>query len=370
MLTVVVFIIILSILVMLHELGHFLMAKRAGIGVEEFGFGLPPRAWGKKIGGTIYSINWLPFGGFVRLVGEDPTDKRKNDKNSYFVKSLRERSLVVVAGVFMNFILAVLIFYFVIILLGFKVSLPLLIDHNFSFVNQSKQVLVANVNEDSAADKAGIRESDSIISVNGQNVATIEELQKIIRENENRSVSLVLENPINNKTREVAVTPVYNETLQAPAIGVGLGELVVLNYETVPQRIFSGFAHSYNTVVYSGKIFAELIGYSVREKDITPVKEGVSGPVGIAQITGQAIALGPISVLQLVGLLSLNLAVINVLPIPALDGGRFFFILIEAVTRRRVHASFEKWVHTVGFAVLLALIVLVTFNDIVKLLQR
>lgn len=370
MITVIIFLLILSVLVMLHELGHFLMAKRAKIGVEEFGFGLPPRLWGKKIKGTIYSINWLPFGGFVRLVGEDPTDKKRNDKDSYYIKSLGERVLVVVAGVFMNFVLSVVIFYVVIILLGFKVSLPLVIDHDFKFVKQSKQVLVADVNSNSSAEKAGIHSGDSILSASGQQVSSIEDLQKIIRANDNREVPLVLENPTNNKTRMVSVTPVYNEELKVPVIGVGLGELVVLNYETLPQKVFSGFAHSYNTVVYSGKIFGQLISYSVKQKDITPVKEGVSGPVGIAEITGQAIALGPISVLQLMGLLSLNLAVINVLPIPALDGGRFFFLIIEAITRKKIYPNVEKWVHTVGFAVLLALIALVTFNDIVKLIQR
>src|SRR3989344_884285 len=120
---IIVFIIILSILVLIHEFGHFFMAKRSGIGVEEFGFGLPPRAWGKKIGETIYSINWLPFGGFVKLVGEDSTDKRREDKNSFYVKPIGQRASVVVAGVFMNFLLAIAIFYIVVFALGYKVSL-------------------------------------------------------------------------------------------------------------------------------------------------------------------------------------------------------------------------------------------------------
>lgn len=358
----------LSVLVMLHELGHFVAAKRAGIGVEEFGFGLPPRLWGKKIGETIYSINWLPFGGFVKLVGEDPTDKRKNDKNSYFIKPLTQRISVVIAGVFMNLILAVLIFYVVMFFLGFKISVPLLVDHKFVLVDQTKQVLIADVAPGSVADKAGIKSGESVFSADGQKISGIEELQSVIRANGDKQVSLVVENPVNNKQRTVTVTPTYSEEIKAPAVGIALGELAVLNYRTPLQKIFSGFTHSYNTIVYSGKIFGQLISYAVRSHDITVVKEGVSGPVGIAQITGQAISLGPLSVLQLMALLSLNLAVINVLPIPALDGGRFFFLIIEAITRRRVYPNFEKWAHAIGFAVLLALIVLVTFNDILKLL--
>lgn len=369
MLAIIIFILILSILVLLHEFGHFLMAKRAGIGVEEFGFGLPPRAWGKKIKDTIYSLNWLPFGGFVRLVGEDPTDVRRDAKDSFYTKTLSDRTLVVVAGVGANFILAVIVFYVVIFALGFKVSLPLFFEHNFKFVNQTKQVLVADVAAGSPADAAGLKPGDSILKVDGEEIAQIEGLQKIVRANGGRELVLTLENPVNNKTRQVLVAPQYSEELNAPALGVGLGELAVLKYQTIFQKAFSGFIHSYNTLDYSVKVFANLIGFALRQRDITPVSEGVSGPVGIFQITSQAVALGPISVLQLAGLLSLNLAAINILPIPALDGGRFAFIVIEAITRKRVNATIEKWTHSVGFAILLGLILLVTYNDILKLIR-
>lgn len=369
MLAILIFIIILSVLVVLHEFGHFLMAKRAGIGVEEFGIGLPPRAWGRKIGETIYSVNWLPFGGFVKLIGEDPTDARRQSANSYFIKPLLARMKVVLAGVVFNLMLAVVIFYVVVNAVGFKVSLPLLVEHKFKFVNQAKQVLVVDVVQGGAAAGAGIQSGDSIIGAGDVVIGSIEDLQKVVRASQDKELKLTVENPLNNKTRLVTVIPQYNPELANPAIGVSLGELVVLNYQTLPQRLLSGFIHSYNTLEYSGRIFGQLIGFAIRERDITPVSEGVSGPVGIAQITSAAVALGPISVLQLVGLLSLNLAAVNVLPIPALDGGRFFFLIIEAVTRRRVYPHVEKWAHSVGFALLLALIMLITYNDIIKLLR-
>src|SRR3990167_9330766 len=200
---ILVFIVILSVLVILHELGHFLMAKRAGIGVEEFGIGLPPRIWGKKIGETIYSVNWLPFGGFVRLVGEDPEDKKKDQKNSFYIKSIGQRMLVVVAGVVANFALAVVIFYIVVAALGYKVSLPLFVEHNFKFVNQTKQVLIADVSADSPAASDGIQVGDSIVSAGAQEIPSIEKLQEVIRSSENKQIPLVLENPVNNQTREV-----------------------------------------------------------------------------------------------------------------------------------------------------------------------
>ncbi|OGE05676.1 hypothetical protein A3F45_00325 [Candidatus Curtissbacteria bacterium RIFCSPHIGHO2_12_FULL_41_17] len=247
--------------------------------------------------------------------------------------------------------------------------MPLLIEHKFKFVNETRQVFVVDVSVNSAADKAGIKNGDSIIKVDGGNISSISELQSIIRSSEGKVLILTLENPVNNKTREVAATPAFSQQLKVPALGVGLGELVVLNYQTLSQKVFSGFIHSYNTIDYSIKVFGQLIGFAVRERDITPVSEGVSGPVGIAQITSQAVSLGAVSTLQLMGLLSLNLAILNILPIPALDGGRFFFIIVEAITRRRVYPKVEKWAHSVGFALLLALIVLITYNDILKLFR-
>lgn len=369
MLAVIVFIIILSVLVMIHEFGHFFMARRGGIEVEEFGFGLPPRLWGKKIGKTIYSINWLPFGGFVRLKGEDPTDKKKNDKDSFWVKSIPVRTSVILAGVFMNFILAVVIFYVVVIALGFKVNIPLLIDHDFKFINETRQVWITDVGEGTPAANAGLAMGDSIRSVDGVAIDSMDKLTEIVRASDGKELTLTLENSVNNQMREVKATPRFNESLGAPALGVGLGELASLNYDTPVQKIFSGFTHSYNTMDYSMRVMGELIGYSIREKDISAVSEGVAGPVGIASATGQALALGPISVLQLAGLLSLNLAFLNVLPIPALDGGRFFFLVVEVITRKRTHPTLEKWVHTVGFVVLIGLIMLITFNDIAKLVR-
>lgn len=355
---------------MIHELGHFIMAKRAGIGVEEFGFGLPPRIWGKKVKGTIYSVNWLPFGGFVRLVGEDPTDKKSFAPNSFQVKSLWQRTKVVLAGVFMNFVVAVVVYYFVVAALGFKVNLPLLIPHNFAFVNQTQQVLVSDVSAGGAAAGAGIKPGDSIIVANGQTVTSIESLQHIIRSNGNQKVTLTLENAVNNQERQVVVVPKYSNAIKAPAIGVSLGELVSLNYQTIPQKLFSGFIQSYNAITYSFAVLGALVSHAITTHDITPVSEGVSGPVGIASITSAAVAAGPISVLQLVALLSLNLAVMNVLPIPALDGGRFFFIVWEAITRRKPKPVVEKWVHSVGFVVLIGLIAVITYNDILKLVKH
>jgi len=366
---ILLFVAILFVVVMIHELGHFLMAKRSGIGVEEFGFGLPPRIWGKKIGETIYSINWLPFGGFVRLVGEDDTSAKNRRSDSFQVKSVGARILVVVAGVFANFMLAVVLFYIVLAVLGFKTGFPTLVEHKFILTDVTNQVFIAGVNPNSAAAKAEIKPGDSVIFANGEEISSTKRLQEVIRGSDGKNVSLTLENTVNNQKREVQVTPVYNEELKAPALGIELGELTVLNYKTPVQKALSGFSHSYNTLTYTGKIFGRLIGSAFAEKTIAPVSEGVSGPVGIFTLVRDISAFGVIPILQLVALLSLNLAVINILPIPAVDGGRLAFIIFEGITRRRVSPVVEKWIHTVGFAVLIGLILLVTYNDILKLLR-
>ncbi|MDO8486903.1 MAG: M50 family metallopeptidase [Candidatus Curtissbacteria bacterium] len=368
MLAIIIFILILSFLVLIHEFGHFVMAKRGGIGVEEFGFGLPPRIWGKKHKGTLYSVNWLPFGGFVRLVGEDSLDKKKDAKNSFQVKSLGRRMVVVLAGVFINFVVAVIIFYVVLFTLGFKVTLPVVTDYKFRFVNQSTQVVVVPLDGWPAAG-AGIKAGDTITAANDTAIKSAQDLQNVIRKNATKPIVFTLTDFTSNQRRQVTVTPKYDEKLKAPAIGVGIDEFVELNYQTLPQKLFAGFAHSYNLTDYSFRYLGKVIGYSVAHRDFSGVSQNVSGPVGIAQITAQAVAFGPISVLQVVGLLSLNLAVMNALPIPALDGGRFFFLVIEAILRRKPHPAIEKWTHTIGFAVLIGLIVLITYNDILKIIK-
>lgn len=366
---ILLFVAILFLVVMIHELGHFLMAKRNKIRVEEFGFGLPPRAWGKKIGETIYSVNWLPFGGFVKLVGEDDTSEKSQRADSFQAKSVGARITVVVAGVFANFMLAVVLFYAVLIALGFKTSFPTFAEHKFIMADVTDQVFVAGVNSEGPAEKAGIKAGDSVLSVDGKEITSTKSLQEVIRGSDGKTLTISLENTVNNGKRDVTATPAFNKDLNAPALGIELGELTVLNYRSPVQKALSGFSHSYNTLSYTIKIFGKLIASAFAEKTIEPVSSGVSGPVGIFTLVRDVSAFGVIPILQLVALLSLNLAVINILPIPAVDGGRLAFIVFEGITRRRVSPAVEKWIHTIGFAVLIGLILLVTYNDILKLLK-
>lgn len=372
---ILVFIVTLLVLVLIHEFGHYFAAKRFNIKVLEFGFGIPPRAWGKKIGETIWSLNWLPFGGFVRLLGEDESDKEiLDDKRSFARAAIWKRIMVVVAGVMMNLLLAWVLFYIVLGAQGWKTKLPLLTDYQFTGVNQTSEtsIIVGNIAAGSPAKEAGLQDGDRVLAINGVPLADADKFVADIKANAGKEVTLMISDIQGNDPHQVKITPRENPPAGQGALGVSLGglESVTLSYDTPMQRLFAGLIHSLNIVGYSGKILGETIGLSLREKDVAPVSNAVAGPVGITSVVGQILSIkNPvIPYLDFVAALSLNLAIVNVLPFPGLDGGRLFFLVIEGITRKKTHAVVEKYVHTIGLVVLLSLIVLITISDIRKLI--
>lgn len=374
--TIIIFILTLLVLVVIHELGHFLVAKKFNIKVLEFGFGIPPRAWGKKIGETLLSINWLPFGGFVRLLGEDEVDKKiLENERSFAAQTVSKRIVVVVAGVFMNLALAWLLFYIFLGAQNFKTSFPLLLDHQFIGVNQKNEsiVLIRSVAKDSPAEKADLKPGYSIVSIDDQVVKDTEDLSSKIKERLGKEVAISIKDQSTGDQKQISLAPRENPPSGEGPIGVTLASLKVANveYGTPLAKVLAGPIHSWNLTAYSGKIFGNLLARSFEEKNIEPVSQTVSGPVGITSVVNTILTQTKNPVLEyldFIALLSLNLAVLNVLPFPALDGGRLLFLLIEAVTRKRVKAEVEKWIHTVGMVILLTLMLLVTFSDIRKLL--
>ncbi len=374
-LSIIIFIVTLLFLVLIHELGHFLMAKKFNIKVEEFGFGIPPKVWGKKVGETLVSINWLPLGGFVRLLGEDQVNKTiLENKRSFAAQTVGKRIAVVVAGVTMNLLFAWLLFYIVLGSNGFKAQFPQLLDHNFSGANQSVEniVLIRDVLENSPAEKGGIKQGDRVLAINGEVIKDDQFLINKTKELAGTEISLTLSDPDKKNERTIKVTPRKDPPEGEGAMGVALVplDIVTLSYDTPLQKIFSAPLHSWNIISYSGKILGSLISQSFQQRDLAPVSQSVAGPVGITNLANAVLTSSEaplIPYLDFVALLSLNLAVMNLLPIPALDGGRLFFLLIEAITRKRVHAEIERWIHTAGMALLLGLTLLITFSDIKKL---
>lgn len=373
-----VFLIILSLLVFIHELGHFLTAKKFGIKVEEFGMGLPPRAWGKKIGETIYSINWLPLGGFVKINGEDAIEKvDQNDQTNFMNKKPWQRSVVLIAGVTMNFILALIIFYIILGLNGFK-SYPLMLlnDHNFKFTDVIKiPAIVTYMEEDSPAKQSGMKYGDSITALEFEDqkvqIKSVDDLRDFVKDKEGKEVQVFAFNMETDQTNTYKVTPRYYDSIQQPALGVSLAEGVVLDYSRGAKPAFAGFAHSYNVMSYSFSIMKDLVSSSFQQKTIEPVSQGVSGPIGIFGAVDSVVQNAGkktlVTLLDLTALLSLSLAVMNLLPIPALDGGRLVFVLYEWVSKKRVSQKVEAWAHNIGYLLLIGLLILITFKDILKM---
>lgn len=382
-----VFLILLSVLVLIHELGHFFVARKLGIKVEEFGFGFPPKLWSIKRGETEYSINWLPIGGFVKLYGEDEagagrvsTGKQKevikDKERAFFSKTPWQRAAVVVAGVVMNTVLAIIIFYIFLVVSNFKVELPLLNSHEFFLVNQKtiSDVIVTAVSKNSPAEKAGIKPYVKIIEINGQRVPTTKEFTAIINKNKGKEVSVTWQDINTNKKSQASITPRISPPPHQGAIGVAFVpvDTVILSYDTSLQKTLSGIVHPINLMLYNFDVLGEFISVSIEKKTTEPLSQSVSGPVGIYSLVGKLVEIPDLKervlqILNLAGILSISLAFFNILPIPALDGGRLFFILIEALTGKKVNQRVESMIHTAGMVVLLGFLLFITISDVQKL---
>ncbi|OGH19408.1 MAG: hypothetical protein A3F31_03400 [Candidatus Levybacteria bacterium RIFCSPHIGHO2_12_FULL_38_12] len=407
MLTALLFLLILSVLVLIHELGHFLVAKKLGIKVEEFGFGFPPKAFSIKKGETEYSINWLPIGGFVKLYGEDEagagrlrlpvssskykvSGKKKKILNTqysipntdvrraFYARSAPQKLAVVVAGVIMNAVLAAVIFYVFLFISNFKTEIPLLGDYTFLGVIQTNktELVVSSVSKNSPAQKAGLAPLSKIKKINEIQVTDLKQFVAIVNKNKGKEITIVFEDIKTQKETREALVPRVNPPKGEGAMGIGFFGAItaVLDYKTPGQKLLSGIVHPINLMGYNFQILKRLIAVSLQRKTVAPVSEGVAGPVGIYSLVGTIVQIPDVKerilgVLNLAGVLSMSLAVFNILPIPALDGGRLFFIAIEGITGKKVNQRIEGFIHQIGMIVLLTLILLITFKDVSKLFR-
>ena len=348
---IVVFIIILAVLVLIHELGHFFAAKKNGILVEEFGFGFPPRLFGFKMGETLYSVNLLPIGGFVKLFGEE-YHEGESDKRAFVSKTPAQKAFVIIAGVLGNFLLAwVLISYL------FTQGVP----------TPTNKVIVEGVQKNSPAQIAQLKTGDVInkITVAGTEYQLKSTQDLTLYSKKFAGQSTIFSVTSNGKERNVTIVPRLS-----PPKGEGPLGVTITSYEekkyTWYKAPFYGLIHSF---AITQKIIVELGKTAFNFFTFQKTNVDVAGPIGIAQYTGTAIKFGKNAVLELMALLSLNLAVINILPFPALDGGRLMFILYEWLTKRRVNKNVERYVNMIGLGTLLALAALITINDVMKLIK-
>lgn len=383
-LTIIIFIAVLSVLVFAHELGHFVTARRLGVRADEFGFGFPPRAigfyknregkWRQVTGGrsyqslensknaknipapgsTIYSINWLPIGGFVKIKGEN--DNGDNEPDSFASKKIWQRTLILSAGVLMNVVLA-----WFLLSVGYMIGLPQSTADVGPRARVSEaRVAIIDVLPESPAEKAGVKAGDFVLSIDGNLVALEKDMQDLVAAKEGGEVSLLISR--NGEEETLNVQPELTEDGRA-IIGVGIMAAGTVSYPLIPAFIegaqTTGWLLKEIVLAFIGLFKNLFSGQSVGEE--------FAGPVGIANITGQAARLGFAYLLQFTALLSLNLAIINILPFPALDGGRILFLLIEKVKGKPVRRDIEAVAHNLGFILLIALIIFITYKDIIKL---
>ncbi|MBA7638634.1 hypothetical protein ES703_46290 [subsurface metagenome] len=341
-LTIVVGIVALSVLIIVHELGHFFAAKATGISVEEFGIGFPPRAYGRKWRGTIYSINWIPFGGFNKIAGEvDPTVPKGLASRGYGI-----RLLVLSGGIVMNLLLPFVL-----------LSVAYMVPHDIV----SGQVMVEEIAPNSPAEMAGIKAEDTLISVEGHEIKNGGDISRYIQLNLGKEISLSVEHA-DASTETVELTPRWRPPEGEGAIGILYRtENAVIVSESYPpwEAIPIGARSCIEALVlYKNGIAGIILGTI----PFTP-----AGPVGIVQITGEVAQSGISPLLELTAFISIAIAITQLIPFPALDGGRILFVLLEWIRRgKRVSAKTEGIVHSIGFMILLGLIVLITYQDIIR----
>lgn len=363
-LAIIVFIIIIGLLIFAHEFGHFITAKIMGVKVEEFGFGFPPRIFGIKKGETIYSLNWIPIGGFVKMLGQSDFDSKdhletKKDPRSFLSRKVWQRAIILASGVGMNFLLAAII-----ISIGFMIGLPSAIGEDIpahaKVKDQKIQILM--VEKDSPAENVGLKSGDAISSIDGIRFNTADQMRNYIIQNPGKNILVDVQRGSETEDLDVKLRDSFPEG-QGP-LGVSFAETGLVSFPWY-LAIYNGFKATGELTVQIIIAFGKLIGGLV---STGKVAGAVAGPVGIAVLTSQATKLGFAYILQFTALLSINLAIINILPFPALDGGHLFFLVIEKVRggKGKKAIKIENFIHLIGFVVLIGLVILVTYRDIAK----
>ncbi len=350
-LTVLIAFISLMILISIHELGHFLTAKVFGVEVEEFGFGYPPRLFGKKIGNTLYSINFFPFGAFVRI-----SEKDRHDPSSFLAKPLWQRILIIFNGALSFWIVAIILFSIV-----FAIGAPTMIEDSEMNIPDTK-VLITSISANSPAASADLRAGDTIVSLVSEtaelNSDQVGQIQDFIITNQGKEIILIIKrgDRIFNTTAIPRISPPVGEG----SLGIGLAR-VGIKAQPVYLSVFEGFKATLNMTKV---IIAAYIGAIINIFKKVPTGIQLSGPVGIIGLLSQGMRMGTSYFLQMVGLLSINVAIINLLPIPAFDGGKLMFLTIEGIMKKPIPQKIEEKVTTIFFVFLVIIMVFVTIKDI------
>ncbi len=372
---ILIFILILFVLVVAHESGHFFSAKFFGIRVDEFGFGWPPKVFGIKKGETEYTFNLLPIGGFVKIFGEDPNDENTRGPDamrSFVNKPKSQQAVVLLAGVAANFLLAWILFS-----IALTSGLPMSAGSEpEGFYLKDVNLVVVSVAKGSPAEKEGLKAQDKIVYVRANNDSlneiTPEGLQKFISKHPYDLIEIgYLRGDINSNNldnpdiRYVSLVPsIYDNNSQKPTIGIAMDEVGFVKLPLV-QALVEGMKINVQVTKNTFSGLYHLIADAFKgEGDLS----SITGPVGMVGIVGDAYKFGFAYLLSFAALISVNLAIINLIPFPALDGGRLLFLLIEKVKGSRINPKIANTANIIGFSILILLMLFVTYKDIIRLI--
>jgi regulator of sigma E protease len=347
------FIFVLGILIFVHELGHFLVARLCGIRVEKFSLGFPPKLISRKVGETEYILSWIPLGGYVKLAGENPEESTGSNPWEFMAKSVWKRALVIVAGPAMNFVLAFFLFWGILFVNGRQEA-------------QLDSTVIGQLNPSGPADKAGIKPGDKILSVNGTLVTNFDQMAEIIYENVEKPVLVKWEREWQVFEKEIITVKekTYDQNGRPIYIGkIGIGPSVTHIRLGLFEALTGGAVMTYDWCVEIFKVLYGLITGGLSLKTL-------GGPIFIAQAAGQTAQQGFASLLFFTAILSVNLAILNLLPIPVLDGGHLFFMAIEKVRRKPLSVKQRVVIQQVGMGFLLVLIIFISYNDILRLFSK
>lgn len=347
MLTAIASIFVLGMMVFFHELGHFTVAKWTGVRVLEFSMGMGPKLWGRQKGETYYALRLLPIGGYVRMAGESIENEEEqealvNDPGSFQNKTVLQRMAIIFAGPLMNFILALVLFVCVFAYIGIPVE---------SNVNELGTVLKGK-----PAYAAGLQPGDKITAINDRITSKWSELTNIIHQSAGKELTLRIERQ--GKTKEVKVVPQLDPQTKQGMIGIA--NVTTFDKKGVLQSAAFGVQRTFQ--------FTQFILVSLYQMITGKIPADVGGPVAIVSAIGQGASQGFTDLLGLTGMLSIQLGLLNLFPIPALDGSRLVFLAVEGLRGKPIDPAKENFIHLIGFALLLLFIVVVTYNDIIRLI--
>jgi len=358
----IIFFLILGIVVLVHEFGHFIAAKKSGVFVEEFGIGFPPKIWKKKIDETEYFIGAIPFGGMVKVHGMDEEEGDENDVHGYDSKNVWQKLWICGAGIVMNILFASILFYFLIGFSGFSFTQNVVFsEYKFPFGQQTNYPLISYIEEGTPAYESELKVGDYITSINGEKIVNFADFRSAVTDNEGREI--VLETGTGEM---IAITPRSEYPSEEGPLGIGLGEISIVSYPSLIEKSLVGFLHSYNIIDFSFSSIGKIFSYAFKNNEPGMIANSMAGPVGIFAITKITLDQGFLEIVNLIAVLSIAIGITNLLPIPVMDGAKLIYIILQNQNKKIFSKKLQIKIEYIGFLFLILLAFVMIVKDFIQ----